>query len=311
MENIFKIGHYSDMDNVTGCTVILCPDKTVASCYINGSAPGSREIALLAPERKIQHIHALFLTGGSAFGIGATEGVVRYLEERGIGYETPFAKVPLVPAAVIYDLYLGNPKGRPSADNAYEACNNAQSSFKKQGSIGAGTGATVGKWAGLEHSMKGGLGVAEERLGDLWVRTVVIVNSVGDIVDNNGQIIAGAIEDNREFIAKSGNQSRLVLRESGFGQNTVLSVVLTNAQLSKIEAYVLAKRAAAGLARSIYPVSTSYDGDIVFVLSNGDTNKEIDLIAELSIETVRQGVISGVYNATRVEGCLAVTDLEM
>ena len=311
MENRFKIGHYTDIKKVTGCTVILCPDETVASCYINGSAPGSREIALLEPERKIQHIHALLLTGGSAFGLGAAEGVVQYLEEKGIGYQTPFAKVPLVPAAVIYDLYLGSPNGRPSARDAYEACKEAKSSFDEQGSIGAGTGATVGKWAGLENSMKGGIGIAQEQLDNLWVKCVVIVNSVGDIVENDGQIIAGAIDNKRKFIATSGRQNRLLSRETGFGQNTVLSVVLTNAQLTKIEAHVIAKRATAGLARCIYPVSTSYDGDIVFVLACGRIKTDIDFLAELSAEILRQGVISGAYNASRIEGCLAVADLEM
>jgi L-aminopeptidase/D-esterase-like protein len=311
MENAFKIGHYSDIQKVTGCTVILCPENAVASCYINGSAPGSREIALLEPEKKIQHIHGLLLTGGSAFGLGATEGVVRFLEERGIGYETPFAKVPLVPAAVIYDLYLGHPSGRPSADNAYRACKDAKSTFSEQGNIGVGTGATVGKWAGLEHSMKGGLGIAEEHFRDLWVRSVVVVNSVGDIIDNNGQIVAGAIDSNKKFLAQTGRQNRLHLQETGFGQNTVLSVILTNAQLTKIEAYVLSKRATAGLARSIYPVSTSYDGDIVFVISSGEIKTEIDLVTELSTEALRRGVISGVYNASRIDGCLAVADLEI
>ena len=149
MSRLFKVGHFTDKKNITGCTVIICPPETTASCYICGSAPGSRETALLSPGKKINEIHALLITGGSAFGLGAAQGVMNYLEENNQGYQTGFGVVPLVPAAVIYDLNIGNPKVRPGIDDAYQACLDAKEDFIDEGSIGAGTGATVGKWAGI------------------------------------------------------------------------------------------------------------------------------------------------------------------
>ena len=169
MSEHFKVGHYTDKQNITGCTVILCPPNTIASCYISGSAPGSRETALLDPVRKINEVHALLITGGSAFGLGATQGIMNYLEERSRGYTTGFGVVPIVPAAVIYDLNIGNPKIRPEIDNAYQACLEAKDDFRDEGSIGAGTGATVGKWAGISGGMKGGLGLASAELHGAWI----------------------------------------------------------------------------------------------------------------------------------------------
>jgi len=194
LNDTFKIGHYSDHKHVTGCTVIICPENNVASCYISGSAPGSREVSLLAPERKIMSISAILLTGGSAFGLGAAEGVMNFLEKKQLGYQTPYGNIPIVPAAVIYDLNIGNKSVRPTAENAGYACKNAASSFEDQGSIGAGTGATVGKWSGIENAMKGGLGIAESRTDSTWIRCVSIVNAVGDILNQNGEIVAGSYD---------------------------------------------------------------------------------------------------------------------
>jgi len=308
MDTVFKIGHYTDRDNITGCTVILCPDDTVASCYISGSAPGSRELALLDPARKINSIHALLLTGGSAFGLNAAAGVVQFLEEKKIGYETHFGLVPIVPAAVIYDLNMGNNKIRPTAENAYYACQNASEDFDLQGSIGAGTGATVGKWSGIPNAMKGGLGFSSITFEDVFVHAVSIVNSVGDVVDEEGKIVAGAIDGDGKFIADGNPSRRWSPPEVGYSENTVLSAILTNAKLTKLEANTLSRRAQNGLARAIIPASTSYDGDVIFSLACGQIRKEPDIIYELATESIRRSIIAGVENAESLGGYKALKD---
>jgi len=310
MENNFKIGHYTDEKNVTGCTVILCPPDTVASCYISGSAPGSREIALLDPVRKVISIHALLLTGGSAFGLNAATGVVQFLEEREIGYETPFGNIPIVPGAVIYDLNIGSSKVRPNAENAYQACQNAKPDFSQMGSVGAGTGATVGKWSGIANAMKGGLGIATIEIDDIFLTAISIVNSVGDIVDGKGKIIAGAIDRKGILIGEGDLSKRWRSPEVGFSENTVLTAILTNAKLSKIEANKLSRRAQNGLARAVIPASTSYDGDVIFTLACGQKEYEHDLISEIAAEAVRRSIMAGVFNAETLGNFPSVKSLK-
>jgi L-aminopeptidase/D-esterase-like protein len=302
MENTFKIGHYTDTENITGCTVILCPPDTVASCYISGSAPGSREIALLDPVRKINSVHALFLTGGSAFGLNGAAGVVQYLEEKKIGYETHFGVVPIVPAAVIYDLNIGNNTVRPTAENAYQACRQASDNFEFQGSVGAGTGATVGKWSGISKAMKGGLGITTLFFEEIFVRAVSIVNAVGDVIDENGNIVAGAVNDNGDFVAEGHPEKRWERPEVGLSENTVLCAILTNVKMSKMEAYTLSRRSQNGLARAIIPTSTSFDGDVIFSLACGSFRKEMDIICELAAEALRCSIIAAVENAESLAG---------
>ena len=188
----FRIGHWTDTSALTGCTAVLCPPKTIGSCDVRGSSPGSRELALLAPDKTMQEVHAVLLTGGSAFGLAAADGVVRFLEEGNIGYQTPWIKVPIVPAAVIFDLNIGSKDVRPTADSGYAACAVAKREIAQQGNIGAGTGATIGKWAGVETRMKGGTGFASVAQGDLHVAAIAVVNSVGDVVNDDGTILAGA-----------------------------------------------------------------------------------------------------------------------
>jgi L-aminopeptidase/D-esterase-like protein len=313
MDKFFRIGHYTDIKNVTGCTVILCPPKVIASCYICGSSPGTREIALLAPERKIESIHALFLTGGSAFGLNAAGGVVQYLEEKNIGYDTSFIKVPLVPAAVIYDMNIGSNTIRPSAENAYQACKNADEDFSEEGSIGAGTGATIGKWNGLTRSMKGGLGISEIKSGNAWVRAISIVNSVGDIVDEYARIIAGAHDEKGKFFAQEDRTVRWGKPQVGFAENTVLSALLTNVIISKLDAYNLARRAQNGLARAINPACTSYDGDIIFALSQREVELHFEVLCEMAAEAIRKSIISGARKARSLGGIpsiLAVSEFQ-
>lgn len=284
----FKIGHTTNREALTGCTVILCPPKTVGSCFVSGNAPGSREIELLSPNMTVSEVHAIMLTGGSAFGLASADGVVRYLEERGIGYQTPWAKVPIVPTAVVYDLNVGNPKIRPTADDGYKACLSADVKFET-GLVGAGTGTTVGKWAGFEYRMNGGVGFSTVESDDLIVSAIAVVNSVGDIIDENGEIIAGA-RMNGEFIAKQKKFRFALQRKIQFGTNTTLVCVMTNAKLSKIEAYKISKRSDDGISRTIRPSHTSYDGDIVFTLATGEVETEFEILAELSAYVVAEAI---------------------
>jgi len=306
---MFKIGHYTDLENITGCSVILLPPKTIGSCYVAGSAPGTREVELLHPERKIENINAVLLTGGSAFGLSAAQGVVQFLEEQGIGYKTNYGIVPLVTAAVIFDLNIGNNKIRPSAKNAYQACKEANESKWKEGNIGAGTGATVGKWAGIQSAMKSGLGVAELKHKGVFVKALSVVNAVGDIIDENGQIIAGAINNQKEFIAKNNRQIRWQPPEVGLNENTVLSVILTNAKIDKLQAFIISKKAANGFARSIIPSNTNYDGDVIFTFSIGDSDMSFDVLIEMATEAVRQSIVSGARSATSLGNIIGYKDL--
>jgi L-aminopeptidase/D-esterase-like protein len=306
----FKVGHYTDKQNATGCTVILCPNVNTASCFISGSSPGSRELALLSPKRKMQSINALFLTGGSAFGLNATAGVMAYLEEQNIGYETSFAKVPIVPAAVIYDLNIGNAKIRPVAENALQACREARNDNLEQGTIGAGTGATIGKWKGLDLCMKGGLGIAHFEKGDAQITAICVVNAVGDIVDDKGKIVAGAIGKNGKFVAATDHTARWKLPTLGMNENTVLCALLTNIQMTKLQAYHMAKRGQNGLARAIYPANTSYDGDVVFSISSNEIKFDHEYMYEAGAEVLRQAIINSVKSAGSLSNIPGLMELD-
>jgi L-aminopeptidase/D-esterase-like protein len=309
MKPLFKIGHYTDLKNITGCTVILCPPQALASCTVCGAAPGSRELALLAPDKKIEFIHAVLLSGGSAFGLNAAAGVMQFLEEQKTGYATAHGLIPIVPAAVIYDLNIGNNLIRPSAENAYRACREAIADFSAQGSIGAATGATVGKWAGISCAMKSGLGISTITLRDAWITALSVVNAVGDILDEHGSIIAGAIDQKREFIARQRNFQRWITPAVGLGENTILSVVLTNIKLTKLQAYILACRSQNGLARAVVPATTSYDGDVIFTISHGEVELDPDITYEMGSEAVRLSIIQSASLAKGLGGFLSASDL--
>lgn len=299
----FSIGHYTDKQNITGCTVLLCPEGNRTSCYISGAAPGSRETALLAPEKKIQSVQAILLTGGSAFGLSAAQGVMQYLGEQKAGYVTRFATIPIVPAAVVYDLNIGDSTTCPTAENAYQACRSASiENMNWHGSIGAGTGVTVGKWAGIEKAMKGGLGVAEITVSDAWIRAIAVVNAVGDIIDEQGKIIAGAWTENQGFLAESDPGKRWVVPEVGIIENTVLSIVITNVRLDKTQTFLLAQRAHNGYARAIIPANTSYDGDIIFAVSSCQIEFTPDIVFDMAAEAIRRAIIDAVIHAESLGG---------
>ena len=265
------VGHTTDLIGLTGCTAVLFGGAgAVVGVDVRGSSPGTRETDLLNPIGRVEEAHALLLTGGSAFGLAAASGVVHYLEENGIGYDVRVARIPLVPAAVIFDLAVGDPDARPDAGMGYEAAAAAQSGDFEQGSVGAGTGATVGKVFGITRAMKGGLGSASVTLpGGLVVGALVVVNAFGDVRDpSTGVILAGPrYEDGTP--ADSVEHFMEAAPFVRWGENTTLGIVATNARLTKPGATKVAQMAHDGLARVVYPVHTSLDGDTIFAASIG------------------------------------------
>jgi L-aminopeptidase/D-esterase-like protein len=272
------VGHATDEAGLTGCTAVLfdAPAGAVVGVDVRGSSPGTRETDLLNPIGRVEETHALLLTGGSAFGLGAADGVVRFLEEKGVGYDVRVARVPIVPAAVIFDLAVENPTARPDARMGYQAAAAARSGNFSQGNVGAGTGATVGKVLGLERAMRGGLGSASVALpGGLVIAALAVVNAFGDVRDpSTGTILAGprkedgTLADSVEHLMEAAPFMR-------WGEeNTTLAIVATNARLTKPGATKVAQMAHDGLARTVYPVHTSIDGDVVFAASIGGSTDE-------------------------------------
>ncbi len=306
-----RVGHATDAEAHTGCTVILCPDGTVGSVDVRGPAPGSRETALLAPGKSVPAVNAILLTGGSAFGLAAADGVVRYLEEQGVGHWTPRARVPIVPAAVVYDLFLGEGKRRPDAALGYEACLNAADGPVPQGNVGAGTGVTVGKWSGFEGIMKGGFGTAgleidpetEPLDAPLIVGAAAVCNSVGDVLGPDGAVLAGSHDGEGGWLAEQDPLYRFRgERPTPPGTNTTLIVVATNASLSKTEANRLAQRAHDGLAIAVRPAHTTHDGDTAFALATGVVEADFDLVANACVLVVVEAIRNSVRTAASVGG---------
>ncbi|MEW6509479.1 MAG: P1 family peptidase [Bacteroidota bacterium] len=286
----FRIGHWTDPVARTGCTVILCPPSTVGGCDVRGSSPGSRELALLAADKTMQEVHAVLLTGGSAFGLAAADGVMRYLEEHGIGYQTPWARVPIVPAVVVFDLNNGSSTVRPTADSGYAAASAATGRDIPEGSVGAGTGVTVGKWAGMEWSSKGGFALASVERNGVTLAAAAVVNAVGDVLNARGEIIAGARSPDGRWRAEVDPFRTFRRGNVSGGTNTTLVALFCDARLSKVEAIRVAQRGHDGMARAVTPVHTSFDGDTVFCLASGTISTEVDVVAEAGAEAVAQAI---------------------
>jgi L-aminopeptidase/D-esterase-like protein len=304
-----RVGHWTDRRAATGCTVVLCEKGAVGGVDVRGGAPGTRETDLLRPGTLVQGIHAVVLTGGSAWGLDAAGGVMRYLEERGVGWAFGAGPVPVVVGAVLYDLGLGRSDVRPNAEAGYRACRAARAGALAQGSVGAGTGATLGKALGMERCLKGGLGTASEALpssaGDLVVGALVAVNCFGEVVDPaSGQVIAGPRADGGGFVSTVD-----VLRGLGQapwgGESTTLAVVATNARLTKEYACRLASVAHDGLARAIRPLHTMGDGDVVFTMATGETALEpmrYVALEALAAQAVERAVLKAVREARGLAG---------
>lgn len=310
------VGHHTLSERPTGCTVILTGNGAVAGVDVRGAAPGTRETDLLDPVNMIQEVHAIVLAGGSAFGLEAATGVVRYLEERSIGYDVRVAKVPIVPAAILIDLVVGgNPKIRPTADCGYQAALAATDGPVAEGNVGAGAGATIGKIAGHGRAMKGGIGSAALTLpSGLVVAALVAVNAAGDIIDpSTGQVIAGVRTEDGKSLA----DARRLLRTGGVrsprpGENSTIGVVATNAKLTKVQATKMAQMAHDGYARAISPVHTMGDGDTVFALATGTLAGEADffLVGALGAEVMADAIVRAARMATGIEGYPATRDMK-
>jgi L-aminopeptidase/D-esterase-like protein len=308
-----RVGHAQDGAALTGCTVILCEQGAVGGVDQRGGAPGTRETDLLRPMHLVQRVHAVLLAGGSAFGLAAADGVVRWLEERGHGFDVGVARVPIVPAAVLFDLDLGRADVRPTPEMGYAACQAAGDGPVAEGCVGAGTGARVGTINGVSRATKGGLGTASADLGDgLVVGALFAVNCFGDVVDAAGHIVAGARAARGESFADTlqvlGSQAGQPMRFGGAG-NTVIGVVATNAALSKEEANKVAQMAQDGLARAIRPAHTMLDGDTIFSLSAGDRVADVTLVGAYAAEVTAQAILRAVLAATPAGGLPAARDL--
>ncbi|MCA9942869.1 MAG: P1 family peptidase [Anaerolineales bacterium] len=296
-----KIGHATDEEFHTGCTVFLCPSNTVASVDVRGPAPGSREAVLLQPDKPIQFIQAVMLTGGSAFGLATADGAMRYLAENGIGHYTPIRPVPLVPTAVVYDLFMNNGQRTPDADMGYQACQNATDVDVPQGNVGAGAGVSVGKWGGFQTIMKGGFGLSSVEIDGLVVGAAAVVNAIGDVVNQDGSVLAGARGANGRWLAEDDPYRRFPnLPQTPVGTNTTLGVVFTNAKLSKIEANRLAQRAHDGFAIAIRPVHTTHDGDTAYALATSQVEAPFDVVANVAVEMMAEAIRNGVRQARAV-----------
>jgi L-aminopeptidase/D-esterase-like protein len=310
-----RVGHFSSPRRPTGCTVVLAEKGAVCGVDVRGGAPGTRETDLLDPVDTVSEVHAVVLAGGSAFGLEAATGVVRYLEEQGIGFPVGVGRVPIVPAAILFDLAVGDWTVRPDAAAGHEAARVASTGPVAEGSVGAGAGATVGKMFGLGQAMKGGVGTASIRLpGGAVVAALVAVNAWGDVVDpGSGRIVAGArAADGR---TRPGAVAAILAgRAPGRpldGQNTSIGVVATNVALSKSEATKVAQMAHDGLARTIRPVHTPWDGDTLFALSTGAVTLEQPafVVGVLAAEVVARAVLSAVQKAAGLPGLPSASDL--
>jgi len=278
-----RVGHWTDPSARTGCTVVLCPAGTVGSGEVRGGAPGTRETDLLRPGMLVHEVNAVLLTGGSAFGLAAADGVVRWLEERGIGFDTGVARVPIVPAAVLFDLGVGDGSVRPGPEAGYAACQ-AAADRTEEGQVGAGTGATVAKLHGPDRAVSGGLGSAAVTRGGVTVGALAAVNAFGEIVDDEGAVLAGA--------SPGQDQEEPQLP----GTSTTLAVVATDARLSRERAHLLAVAAQDGIARAVRPAHTMWDGDTVFTLATGTsdaTQPVLETMAEEALARAIRRAVSG------------------
>jgi L-aminopeptidase/D-esterase-like protein len=308
-----RIGHASDFRGLTGCTVILCEAGAVCGVDIRGSAAGTREIAPCLPGHLVERVHAVFLTGGSAYGLDAAAGVMHYLEARRVGFAAGRNRIPIVPGAVIFDLDIGSPRARPTPRMALAACR-AASTAVAEGSVGAGTGATVGKLYGLSRATKGGVGYQTLALsGGVEVHALVVVNAFGDVIEpTTGGVIAGSRASRRStrFVGTAQRMFEGRIRKPFGATNTTLAVVMTNAALDKLQAGKVAEMAQDGLARAISPVHTLYDGDLVFALSVGRRPADLNTLGTAAAEAITRAIVRAIRAAHSLGGVSSRKELE-
>lgn len=318
-----KVGHAQNFDAITGCTVVLCEKGAIAGVDQRGGAPGTRETDAIRPKHLVSKAHAFMLAGGSAYGLDAASGAMKYLEEHCIGFDTGVAKVPIVPSAILYDLALGSATIRPDAAMGYEACLNATTQVVQQGCIGAGTGAVAGTALGINQATKSGIGSASMDLGGgLIVGALIAVNPFGDVIDpKNGNILAGArtLKKGPITIGKEGVfADTLELLRSAIGKaaltfasskNTVIGVVATNAAFDREQTNFLAQMAQDGLATTIRPSHTLFDGDTLFALSTGKIKVDVNVVGAFAAQVVAQAILNAVVNANSVANLPSYKDL--
>ena len=310
-----RIGQTENAEAGTGCTVLICENGMRAGLDVRGGGPASRESQLLNPLMAIQIIHAVVLSGGSAYGLGTANGVMQYLEEHGYGYDTGFALVPLVAQADLYDLSVADASVRPDAAMGYEAARRAfEEPNYRDGNYGAGCGATVGKIGGMDTCMKTGIGSYAVELGELQIGAVVALNALGDVFDwKTGKQVAGLLTEDKTALRCTADVMKRSVRvvENKFAGNTTLAVVVTNAKFDKAQLCKIAGMAHDGYARSIRPVHTSADGDSIYAVSVGDVAADQDLVGILAAEVVSEAILRAVANAESAYGYPAASDLDL
>lgn len=304
-----KIGHAEREDAPTGCTVVLAEKGATGSVFVSGGAPGTRETDLLNAENLVEKVHAIYIGGGSAFGLDGASGVMQYLEEHNIGFETGIKKVPIVPSAIIFDLALSNGL-YPTKEIGYKACLNATNKELKRGNVGVGIGATVGKIRGMEFAMKGGFGGATLKSASLIVSAVVVVNSFGDIWDAcQRRIIVGALDNEKKHFIDT---EKVIMKgnpvESAF-KNTTIGVVMTNGKLSKAMAKRVSIMSHDGIARAIKPSHTLFDGDTIFTLATNEIEEDVNKIGVMASRVVELAIIDAVRSAKRIGNILSSSDI--
>ncbi|MBR3295570.1 MAG: P1 family peptidase [Clostridia bacterium] len=303
----YRIGQAEDATAGTGVTVVIADEGVSAGIDIRGGGPASREVTLLDPLTHEKKIHAVVLAGGSAFGLDAAGGVMRYLEENGIGYDVGITKVPLVCQSDIFDLTVGDYRRRPDADMAYAACLNSEKKNYMDGNHGAGTGASVGKYLGMSHAMKSGIGSYAVQIGELKIGAVVVVNALGDIYDHKtGNKIAGIHDTDGDMTSEDLLLANLEPKENKFVENTTIGIIISNASFTKSELCKIAGMTHNGYARSIRPVHTSADGDTIYALANGKVRVDMDAFGELAGNIMSEAITRAVTSSTVAYGLPAV-----
>ncbi len=310
--NGIKLGHAQNIKGLTGCSVILCEKGATGGVDVRGGAPGTRETDLLDPSEMIEKIHAVVLSGGSAFGLDASSGVMKYLEEKNIGFDVQVAKVPIVCSAVLFDLAFGNPKIRPDKSMGYEACVNSETyNDDINGNIGAGYGATIGKILGPHTAMKGGLGTYAVEVGNLKVGAIVAVNCLGDVIDpKTSNIIAGALDKNTNKFLNSENIliNNLKNPKTPFKGNTTIGLVVTNANLSKANAKKVASMAHNGYARTMRPAHTMFDGDTIFTMATNEVDIDVTTVGMIASNVMEKAILRAIKEADSLNGIKAYKD---
>ena len=308
-----KVGQIEDVDALTGCTVVICEEGATCGVDVRGSAPGTRETDLLDPINSVQKVHAVVLSGGSAFGLESTCGVSKYLEEKNIGFDVGVCKVPIVTGAVLFDLGVGNYKVRPDKEMGYKACLNASETELKQGNYGAGCGATVGKIKGLNYVTKGGIGSCSIKLDNgIVVSALIAVNAFGDIYED-GKVIAGVLNDDKTKLLNTYEIMKSGFVKGGFKiDNTTIGIVATNAKLTKAQCKKISQMAHDGYAKSIFPIHTPHDGDAIFTMSTGkmQVDSDITLLGSLAAEVVEKSIINAIKNAENIKNIISYNELE-